>query len=247
MRDRLTRYPQFADLPVSIAEFAILQDEHGRRLYSGDITHWGASWYAAVADRIYDLDVRQVHEWSQATAGILHPRTSVIGMLERMQGGRRLPVAVTAEGASRAGALGCLKDGCYYILLYNHRPWRTPSIPERIDLTLKSESLSNGGEWTLSQWAIDADHGVFAEQLYADCEQAGLQPLPDSPLYGGNVALRFGSGVHKILAENRAAYEQLARPAELRCDEPLAVADDALRMTIEMPGHSVRLLVISPK
>ena len=36
-------------LPLSIAEFAILQDEHNRRLYSGDITEWGASWMAAVA------------------------------------------------------------------------------------------------------------------------------------------------------------------------------------------------------
>ena len=247
MRDRLGRHPQLADLPVSIAEFAILQDEHGRRLFSGDITEWGASWYAAVAERVYDLDVQQVHEWAEATAGILHPRTHVIGMLERMQGGQRLPVAVDTVGAARAGALGCVKDGCYYILLYNHRPWRTPSIPEQIDLTLKAKRLSSADKWTVSEWGIDKDHGVFAHQLYADCEQAGIPPLPDSPIYGGNVALRFGSAVHKVLAQNRSKYAQLARPAELRRDEPLPVTDGAVRLTIEMPGHSVRLLVISPK
>ncbi|TWU38313.1 GH39 family glycosyl hydrolase [Novipirellula artificiosorum] len=247
MRDRLARYPKLSNLPVSIAEFAILQDEHGRRLYSGDITEWGASWYAAIADQVYELDVPQVHEWAQATAGILHPRTSVIAMLQRMQGGQRLSVTVAADGAARAGALGCIKDGSYYILLYNHRPWRTPSIPEQIDLTLKAKRLATGDKWTVSQWGIDKDHGVFAHQLYADCEQAGILPLPDSPLYGGNVALRFGSAASKILASNRSTYVQRARPAELQQKEPLSVADGAVQLTIDMPGHSVRLLVLTPE
>jgi xylan 1,4-beta-xylosidase len=246
MRDRLGQYAQFADLPVSIAEFAILQDEHNRRLWSGDITEWGASWYAAVADRVYDLDVQQVHEWAQSTAGLLHPRTYVIGMLELMQGGQRLNVSVDADSAARAGAVSCFKDGSYYILLYNHRPWRTPSISEQIDLTLKAGFL-NGKEWTVSEWGIDRDRGVFAHQLYSDCEEAGLEPLVDSPIYGGNVALRFGPAVHKVLAENRASYTKLAPPVVMRQDEPLAVSDGNANLTIDMPGHSVRLLVIAPK
>lgn len=246
MRDRLGRYPLFADLPVSIAEFAILQDEHNRRLWSGDITEWGASWYAAVADRVYDLNVQQVHEWAQATAGILHPRTYVTGMLELMQGGQRLNVSVDAESAARAGAVSCLKNGCLYILLYNHRPWRTPSISEQIDLTLKASFLKDQ-EWTVSEWGIDRERGVFAHQLYADCEEASLESLPDSPIYGGNVALRFGRDTHKILTQNRAEYMKLAPPVAMREDEPLAVSDGAARMTIDMPGHSVRFLIVSPK
>ena len=246
MRDRLGRYPQFADLPVSIAEFAVLQDEHNRRLWSGDITEWGASWYAAVADRVYELDVRQVHEWAQTTAGLPHPRTLVIGLLEQMEGGEKLNVSVEAESAARAGAIACRKDGGFYVLLYNHRPWRTPSIAEQIDLTLKADSL-DGVEWTISEWGIDRERGVFAHQLYTDCEQAGLEPLPNSPIYGGNVALHFGAGVHKILAQNRTAYAKLAEPACLRQAEPLKTSDGTVNLTLQMPGHSVRLLVISPK
>ena len=245
MRDRLRRYPQFADLPVSIAEFAVLQDEHNRRLWSGDITEWGASWYAAVADRVYDLDVQHVHEWAEATAGLLHPRTYVIGMLERMQGGQRLDVSIDGESAARAGALACFKDGSYYVLLYNHRPWRSPSIPEQIELTLKAKSLQDP-EWMISQWGIDRKRGVFVHQLYADCEQAGLEPLPDSPIYGGNIALRFGPPVQKILAQNRADYAKLAPPELMRQEEHLTVSDGVARMTVDMPGHSVRFLVISP-
>jgi xylan 1,4-beta-xylosidase len=247
MRQRLGRYPHLADLPVSIAEFAVLQDEHNRRLYSGDITEWGASWYAAIADRIYDLDVQQVHEWAQSTAGILHPRTYVIGMLQLVQGGQRLHVSVDAESAARSGAIGCAKNGSYYILLYNHRPWRSPSIPEQIDLTLKAESLKTMDEWTVSEWAIDKDHGVFAHQFYADCEEAGLEPLPDSPVYGGNPALRFGPAVHKVLAQNRSNYAKLVLPAALREKEPLTVSSGEANLTIHMPGHSVRFLVISSR
>ena len=247
MRDRLERYPRFANLPVSIAEFAILQDEHARRLYGGDATEWGASWYAAVADRVYDRDVRQVHEWGQATGGLLHPRTHVIGMLELMQGGQRLKVSVEADSPARAGALGCVKNGSYYILLYNHRPWRSPSIPEQVDLTLKANRLQDDEQWTVSEWAVDKSHGVFIHQLYADCQEAGISPLPDSPIYGGLPALRFGSAVHTILARNRSNYAKLALPAVQRQKEPLAVSDGAARMTIQMPGHSVRLLAISPK
>ena len=65
----------------------------------------------------------------------------MIGMLELMEGGQRLNVSIDAESAARAGALSCFKNGSYYILLYNHRPWRTPSIPEQIDLTLKADIL----------------------------------------------------------------------------------------------------------
>jgi hypothetical protein len=168
-----------------------------------------------------------------------------MGMLERMQGGRRLPVTVAADSTARAGALSCLKDEAYYILLYNHRPWRSPAIPETIDLTLQAATLRDGTGWTVSEWAIDKEQGVFAHRLYADCAAAEIPPLPGSPIYGGNPALRFGPEVQKILAQNRSAYQQLARPAVLRQKEPLAVSKGAAKLTIEMPGHSVRLLVIS--
>jgi len=247
MRERLARYPKFADLPISIAEFAILQDEHNRRLFSGDITEWGASWYAAIADRVYALDVRQVHEWAQSTSGILHPRAQVIGMLERMQGGRRLHVSVEGDSAARAGAIACKKDGSYFILLYNHRPGRSSSIAEEIELTLKSDPSPAGKGWLLSEWGIDRDHGVFVYQLYADCEAAGITPLPNSPIYGGNTALRFGPAVRKILARNRSHYAQLAQPAELRINEPMKGSDGVLKVALRMPGHGVRLLLISPE
>jgi xylan 1,4-beta-xylosidase len=246
MRERLGRYPKLANLPISIAEFAVLNDEHGHRLMGGDITEWGASWYAAVAERVYALNVQQVHEWSQATAGILHPRTHVIGMLELMQGGRRLAVSVDGESVARAGAIGCAKNGSFYLLVYNHRPWRSPAIPEQMDLIVQAKSFQDASHWTVSEHGIDREHGVFVHQLYADCEAEGVSPLPDSPHFGGNLGLRFGPAVNKVMAKNRTNYIRLSQPAVVRKNEPMEFVDGTAKISFTMPGHGVRLLVISP-
>ena len=50
----------------------------------------------------------------------------------------------------------------------------------------------------MTQWPVDAEHGVFVHALYADCEKAGLQPLPDAPIYGCNFKARFGAGVNQV-------------------------------------------------
>jgi xylan 1,4-beta-xylosidase len=245
MRDRLNRYPQFANLPISIAEFSILNDEYGHRCY-GDITEWGASWYAAVADRVYDLEIEQVHEWAQATNGVLHPRTQVIAMLERMQGGERLAVNVKSESMAKAGAIACRKDGRYLVLLYNHRPWRTPSLPEKVDLVLQADALRQN-KWFISEWGIGHNHGVFAHQFYADSEAAGLESLSDAPLYGGNVRLRYGPEGGVVFAQNRSRYIEMGKPVQLRKRELIVIQDGTIQLSLEMPGHSVRLLEVFPE
>ncbi|TWT79441.1 Beta-xylosidase [Planctomycetes bacterium CA13] len=245
MKDRLDRYPSLQGTPISIAEFGVLADEYGNRLYGGEGTEWSASWYAAIADRIYDLNVEQVHEWSQTTSGILRPRANVIGMLQQMHNGQRLPVAVEGESAAQAGALACLKNDTFFILLYNHRPQRDANIPEQIDLTLKSQQLDNDDQWTISEWAIDKEHGVFMHKLYEDCQRAGLEPLPKSPIFGGQPSRRFGPAVFKLLAENRKLYNQLAQPSRLQDEQSLTIVDGMATMNISMPGHSVRFLKIA--
>jgi len=84
-RERLSRYPQYADIPLDVREFAVLHDEEGRRFYAGDATEWAASFYAALARRVYEKGVRFVFEWDHATLGVLHPRGQVIRFLERME------------------------------------------------------------------------------------------------------------------------------------------------------------------
>ena len=245
MRERLDRYPQFRGVPVEVAEFGVLRDARGRRLMGNEATEWGASWYAALAERVYALGVAQVHEWAQTTAGIPHPRIHVITMLERMAGGQRLKVEVDATSHARCGAIACRKGEALYVLLYNHRPMRTPKVAEHVTLRLRDPRLKPGSRWTLSEWAVDESHGVFIPELYRDCEAAGVKPLPAAPLHGGNIRLRFGDAGARVLHQHRATYQGLAALPQTRRAQPLAADSGGIDLEIALPGHSVRLLRIA--
>lgn len=243
MRGRLDRYPKFRDIPVSIAEFAVLQDENGRRLWSGDATEWGASWYAAIADRVYSLNVEHVYEWSQTTAGIPHPRLRVIEMLEEMTGGVLLETDSGTDTNTSCGAIACRKDGEYYVLLYNHYPWREPHISREMDLEFRGGAFSGGEVWDVKGRFVDAGHGVFIRELYRDCRKNGLEPVSESaPLYGGDPSRRFGPKVRELIHRNRGKYLELSRPGVSSDDGPVTSEQNSLRLNLVLPGHSVYLI-----
>ena len=246
-RDRLDKYPQYRDLPLEIAEFAILHDEYHHRLWTGDATPWGASWYAAVADETYRLGLRQVHQWAESTAGLMHPRGHVNTMLGWMAGGQRLAVDKEAESAARCGALAVRKDDALWLLCYNHRPLREPQVPEQVTLEIADPRLHKGAVWLVDEWRIDAEHGTWIEQFYADAAAAELKVLPDAPLLGGQVARRFGKPGSELLGRNRDQYEALAALPQTATAAAIDVPEDGqLTMDFEMPGHSVRLLRFRP-
>jgi xylan 1,4-beta-xylosidase len=246
MRERLDRYPRFRDVPVEVAEFAVLQDEHRRRLFSGDITQWGASFYAAIADLVYQLNVARVHEWAQTTGGVRHPRAGVIAMLQRMSGGRRHPVDVDTTAGARSGAIAASKDSELFILVYHHRPLRNAFADQQVALQVCDDRMVAGDTWQLDQWLIDRDHGVWADRYYADCERAGISPLPDSPLLGGNVALRFGQPGLDLFRANRGTYEELAEPVQTIVARSLTVDAGKAALDFTLHGHAVTLIRLKP-
>jgi len=240
-RARLDRYPTFRNIPIEIAEFAILHDEYGRRLWSGDATPWGASWYAAVADEVYRLNLREVHQWAESTAGLLHPRGHVNTMLGWMAGGQRLAVTTDGQSSARCSAIAVRKDGELWLLCYNHRPLRKPDVPEQVTIELADPSLRKGDTRVLDEWRIDADHASWIEAFYADAKD--IQVPDNEAIYDGGLGRRFGREGGVLLSQNRAKYEQLAQLPQTRTAEPVKVeADGRLTLSFEMPGHSVRLL-----
>jgi xylan 1,4-beta-xylosidase len=246
MRQKLSAHERFRDIPIEIAEFAILRDEHNRRLWSGDATEWGASWYAGIAEKVYRLQVAQVHQWATTTAGLHHPRAHIHTMLNRMEGGRRLAVTVDSTGASNAGAIAAQRDEKLYVLLYSHRALRSPSINDTVSLTVRDPRMKKGQSWRLSEWRVDRTHGVFIHALYEDCRKAGLQPLEDAPRYGGNVALHWGPKVREILRKNNDRYAALSALPKTRNAEPLPVGDGRVELDLTLAGHGVRLFELSP-
>lgn len=246
VRERLEKYPQLSDTPVLVGEFAVLHDDRGRRLWGGDTTEWAASFYAALADRVYRHGVRQVYEWSQTTGGVPHARALVMTMLQTMSGGQRLAVDVAGESAADCGALAVRKSEDLYLLLYNHRPLRQPHVPEQVTLTIRDARFKAGASWLLDEQLVDADHGVWSYAFEADCRAAGLAPDPQAGRYEGAISLSHGDAGVALFGQHKARYAELARPAELAVDKPVEVGAGQVTLERDLAGHSVRLLRLRP-
>ncbi|MFW6146657.1 MAG: GH39 family glycosyl hydrolase [Planctomycetota bacterium] len=249
MRERLARYPRFADLPLHVGEHLVLHDQAGRRLWAGEATEWSAGFYAAFAERVYALDVDVVHEWSHATDGVLHAKGHVIAMLDRMAGGRRLAVTVDAadDSAARCGAIAAARDGRLFILLYNHRPWRLPRVAETVRLEVSDPRMADTPGWTLSEWIVDATRGVWAYAYFADCAAAGIEPRERAGRYEASPHWAHGPKGFQLFRRNRETYLALSRPGPTREAEVVAVRDGAVTLDLVMTGHSVRLLELAPR
>ncbi|MDD2597854.1 MAG: hypothetical protein PHO37_01330 [Kiritimatiellae bacterium] len=247
MRSRLSQYERFRKVPLEIAEFGILQDEYNQRLWSGDATEWGASWYAGIAAKVYALNVAELHQWSTTTLGLPHPRTHIHTLLEPLVGGQRLAVTLSdVTSQAHSGAIAAQRGGSIYVLLYNHRPLRTPSVRETVHLKVSDSRMKSPEPWQLSEWRVDRDHGVFIHALTEDCGQAGLTPLPNSAVLGGDIHRRWGAEGMEILRANFNRYQKLASLPQTITGQNLTVENGSVTMTIEMPGHSVRLLKLTP-
>ena len=244
MRTRLERYPQFRETPLAIGEFTVLHDDCGHRLWGGDTTEWAASFYAGMADRVYRYGIRQVYEWSQATSGLLHPRTQVIAMLDRMVGGQRLTVNVDASSAADCSAIACRKGDDLFVLVYNHRAERRRKVSEKVHLVVRDPRMQPGTEWGCAKSRIDAKHATWAYAFDADCRAAGMERLQGAGRYEGNVRLLYGDPGVKVFFKNREKYRKLAVLAESKVR--VSVGAGSYKTDFDMEGHSVRLLRFSP-
>lgn len=244
--ERLRRYPQLGEVALEIGEFAVLVDEAGRRIYSGETTEWSASFYAALADRVYSYGIRQMYEWSETTAGILHPRTQVIALLDRMAGGDRVAVDVQGQSAASCGAVACRQGEKLLLLVYNHRDLRQPKVTERVHLVVRDPRMASGAAWQLSAWTVDETHGVWAYAFAADCEAAGLKPLPAAGFYEGSVTELYGEPGLEVFQRNRDKYARMSVTPCPRDRETVTGDNDRLAIDLEMPGHSVQLIELSP-
>ncbi len=246
MRERLGRYPQFADLPVEIAEFAVLHDENGRRLWAGDATEWAGSWLAGVADMVYELDVPKVYMWATTCWGLPIPYTHTLRMLGEMEGGDRLAVNVQPSSSPDSGTIACRKGDNVMVLVYNHRPFREPKVAEEVALTVHDSRMRSGAQWRMSQRLVDAEHGVFMREFCADCEAAGIDPLPESGLFEGGISKRFGEAGVRLFRQNHENYVRMTEPLDVAEDAPVVVKDGHMTLRLKMPGHSVRFIELSP-
>jgi len=238
MRSRLDRYEQFTNAPIIIGEFTVLHDETGTRLFSGDTTEWSASFYAAIADRVYTHAVEKVYEWHHATDGVLHPKGHVITMLERMAGGKRLEVTPALTPDRDCGVIASRQDDALYLLVYRHTTGREAEPEQIFTVTVDAQGLDADG---LTEWTVDATRAAWARTFDADCRAAGVAPLPKAGRYEGGIEKAYGRRGLPVWRANRDRYAALSVLPQTQ-ETTVNAADGKLTLTGAMPSHTVRLL-----
>lgn len=247
MRDRLAKYPQYKDIPIDMREFAVLHDHRGQRLYAGDASEWSASFYAAIARKAYDLNVRYLFEWDHATFGVLHPRGRAIEMLNQMVGGDSL--SVVAQGVNsdaECGAIATRLGDEIIILVFNHHHLRGAVVPESIHLKISDPSFVEGHPYRLNEWTLDKDKGTWIHAFVADAQAAGIDFLPQAGLLEASPFRLFGDDGVALFKANSEKYHDLSKPAQTIDNALIHLDNGLINLRIEMPSHSVRLLKITP-
>ena len=98
--------------------------------------------------------------------------------------------------------------------------------------------------WKLTESMIDAENASWAYEFAADCRKADLKPLPQSGRYEGGVSRLYGNPGANLFKKNIEKYRKLSQPPET--SEDVQVGRRVFKRKIDMKGHSVRLLKLSP-
>jgi len=240
IKARLAPYAQFADMPIEVQEFTILSDENGVR-HGGDISEWGASWMAAISQKAYTQGVANVFQWGTTDGLIPKPSTNVFYMMEPMVGGQRLatqtPVPTPTE---KIGGLAVAQVSGIDLLLYRHRLDRDNDLPVPVRVELAGDWVANGA-WTVASGSvIDHDHSVWIHNFYQDLADAGIDPIPDSPIYGSSIKLRYGQDGVDYFWAHVSEYDgpgQLAALAPL--PELTREENGEVSLVVDLSGHHV--------
>lgn len=249
-RTKLNSYSQFKDIPFDIQEFGILRDENGHRgLSLSDATEFGASWYATIADLAYQYKVTEIYDWGQeSTDGLATGRRNVTSMLLKMEGGNRLVANDKLEGY--AGIIPVLKDDKIYLLIYNHNTKRSSTASQTVYPKIQGGQIATSTKWTLNEWTVDKENGIFMHELYADVKAAGItnKTTSSARIYGNRPDDYFNEGWQDVFNANKSKYMELAQlPRTIKDSTVSKTVDDELILKVDLAPHSVKLIELIPQ
>ncbi len=252
-RNSLNSYPQFANIPFDIQEFGIVADENGTVGQSlNDGTELGASWYAAIVDMAFDNRISEIYDWGQeieSTGNLPAGRRNVTEMFLKLEDGTRLqatdPQSVD-NISSFAGAIPVSKDGKLYILIYNHNASRTSTGSRTLYPQIEGGDVANFRTWTMNEWTIDANNGIFLHELYDDLRAAGVTENTNGRIYGNRTSDRFDAAWEDVFTANRSKYETLAELPQTISDEIIERTNGKLELEVDLAPHSVKLIELIP-
>ena len=254
-RTALNRYPQFANIPFDIQEFGILRDENANRgLSLSEGTEVGASWYATITSKAFDNRITEIYDWGQEienTDNLPSGRRNVTEMFLRLENGTRLE-SIAPESVNNsttfAGIIPVRKDGNLYLLLYNHNTRRSGSSKRTLLPVIQGGDISSATSWTMNEWTIDKDNGIFMHELYDDIRAAGVTEKTGGRIYGNRPSDRFEDGWKNVFNSGVTKYTELSKLPQTITDSIVTKPEDnILRLEVPMETHSVKLIELIPR
>ena len=233
VREKLSQYPQFANIPVEIHEFGILS-ENGKWIV-GEGTEWGGSWMAHFANKIYKNRVPRVYQWEWNTTkagGIPIPLTHITEMLERQVGKTRLSAHSSQE--SEHDDIGCIatkNEDSVDLIIYRHLAKRDDGKPRSVHVVLEGSMLTHKNWNSTHGSIINRQHGGFFRQLKSDLKAASAKKTEDADIYTIAAA---------VMAINREKYLRMSKLSPLKTLQNLSVDDTGnIHFHLQLEGHSV--------
>ncbi|WP_235835847.1 GH39 family glycosyl hydrolase [Cognatitamlana onchidii] len=247
-RNKLNSIPKFSAIPLDIQEFGILRDENRvRGLSLSDATELGASWYATVADKVFEYNISEVYDWGQEieSSDLPQGRKNVMRMLQKMEGGSRIDVMDNFSGYT--GVIPVIKGDIIYVLVYNHNTSRTSTNKRTVYPKLTGGVISGGDKWNMKEWTVDKNHSVMMHELYKDVRNAGVNEKSNGRIYGNRPSDRFDNDWKNVLNSNMSKYENLAKLQQTVTDSVVVKRDGSLILKVDLEPHSVKLIELMPK
>jgi len=242
VKSRLAKYPQFNNIPIEVHEFAVLMDEKNNWIV-GEPTEWGASWVAAITEKIYKHNIREVYQWFWASTseGIFVPQTHVFTILEKMQGGKRLKIeGAIAEKNFTIGCLAGKRNKGYDLFVYRHESKREDTQPITVAVKLTGDKFKNDKWRFVVGNIIDKEHSGFYRTFLADLDAAGIKPVTEGVISGTRFKELYGEESEKLFKKNYEKYKPLSSLDSL-APLPTLNMDDTnnLVFNLNLTSHSV--------
>ncbi|MHA1848617.1 MAG: GH39 family glycosyl hydrolase [Promethearchaeota archaeon] len=189
----LPRLELHKNFSLSVEEGQILQDEDGKRLWSGDASELGGAWQGWMISSCIHHDFSRFVQWAVNYENILAPKGFVQLAADKMVNlsldtihmESILPIPILEKQRMIGGFAGHALENekKYAIFLYYYSPSRTWSLEKKLTLHLSGIQQD---EYTIKTYIIDKDHHNFFSKFLNDSshlERISHQDYNDGSIY----------------------------------------------------------------
>jgi len=173
--------PYFPSAKYSVAEGALFLDEANIVLWSGDGTHVGAAWNAALVKQSLDAGLSKYTQWGYSTETLKSPVYNVFQLLEKMRGNTRIKVVTPSGLPDYMDAFASRSGDRIKILVFNYNKDRNLNASMTFKLDLR-ELLASRNYW-VDKYEVSATKSNFFVKWLQYASSQNLQPKPGFSRY----------------------------------------------------------------